>query len=348
MTDTRSLHSLAVLSALNQQRALGSFCDASLSSEEGTLFRAHRCVLACCSQLFSGEGPVPSSAEPRLPQPCSAQGLALLLDFMYTGVLPLTPQNLEQVQTAAVGLGVPEALSLCQEFRRGTETPPSDPLEPGEGDKGGGKPAVTGEEGSGAGEARSKPTGVRRGALTTTTTTTRSGRRVKGPPHLRDSPPSNNAPPRTRRVQRAAPPRMKEGGPSGADEEELQDPEEKEGEEGEEAGAREDTDEEYLPKTAAPPHSSSTTGPVRARPRGRTQASVSEENGDAAGTGKDSKRHPVQCPTCHKTFLSKYYLKVHNRRHTGEKPFACVKCGKSYYRNVSWTPGRYSTVLLPT
>ncbi|MGH0186537.1 UNVERIFIED_CONTAM: hypothetical protein FKN15_021953 [Acipenser sinensis] len=310
MTDTRSLHSLAVLSALNQQRALGSFCDASLSSEEGTLFRAHRCVLACCSQLFSGEGPVPSSAEPRLLQPCSAQGLALLLDFMYTGVLPLTPQNLEQVQTAAVGLGVPEALSLCQEFRRGTEIPPLDPLEPGEGDRGERKPAVTGEEGSGAGEARSKPTGVRRGALTTTTTTTtRSGRRVRGPPHLRDSPPSNNAPPRTRRVQRAAPPRMKEGGPSGADQERC-------------IGAI----------TAAPPHSSSTTGPVRARPRGRTQASVSKENGDAAGTGKDSKRHPVQCPTCHKTFLSKYYLKVHNRRHTGEKPFTCVKCGKSYYR----------------
>ncbi|NXN95379.1 TZAP protein, partial [Rhinopomastus cyanomelas] len=58
-----------------------------------------------------------------------------------------------------------------------------------------------------------------------------------------------------------------------------------------------------------------------------TKALPSKEK--AAGSGAAG---PVECPTCHKTFLSKYYLKVHNRKHTGEKPFECSKCGKSYFR----------------
>jgi len=66
----------------------------------------------------------------------------------------------------------------------------------------------------------------------------------------------------------------------------------------------EGTDEEYMP------HDSPCSMPKT--PRGKRKLkSTNKENGER--TSKNSKKGSVQCPTCHKTFLSKYYLKVHNR-----------------------------------
>lgn len=47
-----------------------------------------------------------------------------------------------------------------------------------------------------------------------------------------------------------------------------------------------------------------------------TELVQARRKADVLGQAGDSGKGPavpVECPTCHKKFLSKYYLKVHNR-----------------------------------
>jgi uncharacterized Zn-finger protein len=43
---------------------------------------------------------------------------------------------------------------------------------------------------------------------------------------------------------------------------------------------------------------------------------------------KYKKKHP--CPLCDKCFESRSHLNVHNRVHTGEKPYSCEHCQKTF------------------
>lgn len=79
----------------------------------------------------------------------------------------------------------------------------------------------------------------------------------------------------------------------------------------EEEKEKEETDEDYIPEKKS----------LRTKRKANLtrKPSSSESTGHGAlleAGGPGNRRgtiQPVECPTCHKTFLSKYYLKVHNR-----------------------------------
>ncbi|XP_061625225.1 zinc finger protein 432-like [Phyllopteryx taeniolatus] len=43
---------------------------------------------------------------------------------------------------------------------------------------------------------------------------------------------------------------------------------------------------------------------------------------------------PFNCPVCEKTFSLKAHVVSHMRRHTGEKPFSCATCGKTFSQRL--------------
>ncbi|XP_071333406.1 telomere zinc finger-associated protein isoform X2 [Trachinotus anak] len=359
MPAAESNHAQRVLSSLNQQRAVGRFCDAALNVGGGVVYLAHRNILACFSELFQQSSMPASPCMEFCLQECPNDGLELLLNFVYTGELKLDPDNLEKVQNAAASLCVPEALALCQQFKETSVDPVPFKRKRGRPRKSVADttpqcsvkeenlPTVTKDESSVDADAAS---------ISSTTTTTRSGRVVKGPRRLvTDESPTTDF--IATEVASKRPPNVPADKESGDVVVENQNPDQPAGEtemtelqidindngfsqvieEAEEdedvgdfEGITEGSDEEYVP-VAEPTSSAPSTSTARKRKaQSKREKTEKTENGEAME--EDSKKDSVQCPICDKSFKSKYYLKVHNRRHTGERPFGCLKCGKRYFR----------------
>uniref|UniRef100_UPI0037E9B9A3 telomere zinc finger-associated protein n=1 Tax=Semicossyphus pulcher TaxID=241346 RepID=UPI0037E9B9A3 len=351
-----SSHAQRVLSSLNQQRAVGRFCDAVLNMGSGVVYLAHRNILACFSELFQQQSNMPSAPCTEFClQECPNDGLELLLNFVYTGELKLDPENLDKVQHAAASLCVPEALVLCQQFKDTSVDPVPLKRKRGRPRKSASDPTpscsvkeenlltITKDE-SGFDAAAAN--------LSSSTTTTRSGRVVKGPRRLvtDESPNSDLTSPEKACESAPLVPMEGESGDvvvekqnqdqqidtevteqhtdvneKGVTSQVNEEAEEDDDDVGDFEGITEDTDEEYVP--VAEPSSLATSTQRKRKTPSKTEKN---ENGEAAED--DSKKDCVQCPVCDKSFKSKYYLKVHNRRHTGERPFGCLKCGKRYFR----------------
>ncbi|XP_018610905.1 transcription regulator protein BACH1b isoform X2 [Scleropages formosus] len=112
-----SVHSSHVLQCLDEQRQKDILCDLTVVVENRS-FRAHRSVLASCSDYFHarvtnhvGHGLVIS-----LPSEVTVAGFDPLLQFAYTAKLLFTKENILEIRNCAIFLGFRNLDKACFEF----------------------------------------------------------------------------------------------------------------------------------------------------------------------------------------------------------------------------------------
>ncbi|XP_028977034.2 transcription regulator protein BACH1b [Esox lucius] len=112
-----SVHSCHVLHCLDDQRRRDLLCDITVVVE-GRSFRAHRSVLASCSDYFTHR--VSTHATQglviTLPEEVSEKGFEPLLDFAYTSKLLFSKNNIMEIRQCASTLGFRDLDSACFDF----------------------------------------------------------------------------------------------------------------------------------------------------------------------------------------------------------------------------------------
>ncbi|KAF1649482.1 Kelch-like protein 34, partial [Eudyptes chrysocome] len=111
-------HCTAVLAQYQTLRSEGFLCDILLKVKENE-FPAHKSLLACSSDYFRAmfkSYTRESKASVIHLQVVSPTGLQHILDFIYTSLLPLSFESLEDTLEAASYLQVTDAIGLCNQY----------------------------------------------------------------------------------------------------------------------------------------------------------------------------------------------------------------------------------------
>nr|XP_046226821.1 kelch-like protein 34 [Scatophagus argus] len=107
-----------LLSGFQRLRSQRKMCDVVLEAG-GVSFPCHRALLASSSEYFwalFGETTIERSASSISLEVLTSEGLEVILDFLYSGWLSISPPSLPAVLEAARYLQVDAAVSICERF----------------------------------------------------------------------------------------------------------------------------------------------------------------------------------------------------------------------------------------
>ncbi|XP_041460015.1 kelch-like protein 12 isoform X2 [Lytechinus variegatus] len=111
-------HAKSVLLALNDLRIKGQLCDVTLTVD-GSLFVAHRAILAACSDyfcaMFTNQMSESSQSVVEL-RGLKATTMEVLLEFIYTEQVDVTVENVQELLPAACLLQLKGVETRCSEF----------------------------------------------------------------------------------------------------------------------------------------------------------------------------------------------------------------------------------------
>ncbi|XP_049754468.1 zinc finger and BTB domain-containing protein 24 isoform X1 [Elephas maximus indicus] len=319
-------HSDSILASFEDQRKKGFLCDITLIVEN-VHFRAHKALLAASSEYFSmmfaEEGEIGQSIY--MLEGMVADTFSMLLEFIYTGYLHATEKTTEQILATAQFLKVYDLVKAYTDFQN-NHSPP--------------KPATLNTAGASVvviSNKKNDPPKRKRGRPRKVNSLQegKSGLAAEEEIQLR----VNNSVQNRQNFmskegdggilnQQISVKEMEESQPTIESVEEM--PSEK--------------DENCDPKTQDGQDNQSRYSKRRIRRSVKLKdyklVGDEDDQGSAkrvcGSTGRRKRPGPeARCKDCGKVFKYNHFLAIHQRSHTGERPFKCNECGKGFAQKHS-------------